>query len=373
MHEFLRSSTSLSQLVSTAKSLVFAVTWAAPAIGLAVAPAFAQEAEAPVEIRVVLDEADAVIAILEKRSLELELSDVDWQRLEESEGYVRLRRRQESFGADNFDERFHDYLSSDGPLERLDALREALVKWRSIDAGHAGARAYAYLPPGSRIRTTIYPVIKQTKNSFVFELDTDPAIFMYVDPERSRTQLGNTLAHELHHVGAATCPEPDGVGSLSPEAQQVVSWLSAFGEGMAMLAAAGGPEVHPHAGRSPEEWAIWERDVGEFSTDLPRIEMFFRGVLAGEASVEEQRAELFSFISTDEIPQGGFYTVGWKMAALVERVMGREVVVRAVCDPRILLEAYNEVAAAYPRSDVEPLPLWGEDFLAAIVSDAEWP
>lgn len=347
----------------------FAVAWTALAVGLLVGPAWAQEANAPVEIRVVLDEADAVIAILEKRSRGIELSDDDWQRLEESEGYVRLKRRQESFGAANFDERFREYLSSDEPLERLDELREALVKWRSIDIGDAGTRAHAYLPTGLRIRATIYPVIKRTTNSFVFELDTDPAIFMYVNPERSSAELGNTLAHELHHVGSATCPEPDGLDSLSPGAQQVVGWLSAFAEGMAVLAAAGGPDVHPHATSPPEAWAIWERDVGEFATDLRRIEQFFRGVLTDEQSAEEQRAKLFSFISTDEIPQGGFYTVGWKMAALVERVQGREVVVRAVCDPRVLLTAYNEVAAAYPRSEAEPLPLWGEDFLAAIASE----
>ena len=316
----------------------------------------------------VLDEAEAVIAILEKRSRGLEPTD-EWQQLRESEGYVRLKRRQESFGAEDFDERFRAYLSSDEALERLDELREALARWRSIDVSGAGARAHAYLPTGSRIRATIYPVIKRTPNSFVFELDTDPAIFMYVNPERSSTQLENTLAHELHHVGSAACPEPDGVDSLSPGAQQVVSWLSAFAEGMAMLAAAGGPDVHPHATSPPEAWAIWERDVGEFATDLRQIESFFRGVLAGEQPAEEQRAKLFSFISTDEIPQGGFCTVGWTMAALVERVRGREVVVRAVCDLRVLLTAYNEVAAAYPRSEAEPLPLWGEDFLAEIASE----
>ena len=328
----------------------------------------AQEPDGSVEVRVVLDEADAAIAILEKRSRGLALSEGDWRRLEQSEGYLRLKRRQESFGAQDFDEQFRADLRSDETLERLDSLRGALVKWRSVDAGAAGARAQAYLPPGSRIRATIYPVIKRTTNSFVFELDSDPAIFMYVDPERSPTQLENTLAHELHHVGSAVCPEPDGLDSLSPGAQQVVSWLSAFGEGMAMLAAAGGPEVHPHAGGTPAGWSVWERDIGEFATDLRRIEAFFREVLAGEGTTEEHRAKLFSFINTGEVPQGGFYTVGWKMAALVERVQGRDVVVRAVCDPRVLLTAYNEVAAAIPRSDTQPLPLWGDDFLTEIAS-----
>ncbi len=347
-----------------------------PAIGAALlalcllaAAARSQEADAPVEVRVVLDEADAVIAILEKRGRGLEVEDADWRRLEASEGYVRLKRRQESFGAEEFDRRFREYLRSDEPLRRLDDLRRALAKWRSIDMEAAGSRAQAYLPAGARIRATIYPVIKRTTNSFVFELDTDPAIFMYVDPGRSASELENTLAHELHHVGSAACADPAGLDALGPAAQRVVSWLSGFGEGLAVLAAAGGPDVHPHATSPAAAWAVWERDVAEFATDLPRIERFFQQILAGELSEEEQRAGLFAFINAGEVPQGAFYTVGWKMAALVERVQGREIVVRGVCDPRVLLTAYNEVAAAYPRSDAEPLPFWSEEFLSAIASD----
>ena len=338
------------------------------ALTILATPARSQDADSPVEVRVVLDQADAVIAILEKRARGLEPGESDWQRLEESEGYTRLQRRQESFGAEDFRERFREFVLSDEALERLTELRGALVKWRSIDVTAAGAQALAYLPGGSRVHATIYPVIKRTPNSFVFELDTDPAIFMYVDPERSAGVLENTLAHELHHVGGAACPQPDGLDSLAPAAQRVVSWLSAFGEGMAMLAAAGGPDVHPHADSEPDAWAVWERDVANFADDLPRIERFFQQILAGDLSEDEQRARLFSFINTDEVPQGAFYTVGWKMAALVERVQGREVVVRAVCDPRVLLGAYNEVAASYPRSDSGSLPLWSEGFLAAIAS-----
>jgi len=329
-------------------------------------PARAQEVTRPAGVRVVLDEADAAIAIREQRSRGIEPTEEDWRRLQASEGYVRLKRRQESFGATGFDGSFREYLTSDEPLRRLPELREALAKWRSIDVTGAAERAQAYLPPGSHISATIYPVIKRTTNSFVFELDTDPAIFMYVNPKRSPAQLENTLAHELHHVGSASCPEPDGAESLSPGARQVVSWLSAFGEGMAMLAAAGGPDVHPQASSPASEWAVWERDVSEFTNDVQRLETFFRKVLAESASVDELRSELFTFIGTDEIPQGGFYTVGWKMAAIVERTQGRDVVVRAVCDPRTLLSAYNEVAAAHPRSDTESLPTWSGDFLAAI-------
>jgi hypothetical protein len=58
---------------------------------------------------------------------------------------------------------------------------------------------------------------------------------------------------------------------------------------MAVLAAAGGPDVNPHATSPPEALAIWERDVGEFATDLRRIERFFRGVLAGARIAPSKR------------------------------------------------------------------------------------
>jgi len=326
----------------------------------------AQVPQRDVAVRVELDQADAVIALLEQRARGVDPAEADWRRLQSTTGYLRLKRRQESFGAEAFDSVFRAFVRSDDAVRRLPALRDALVKWRGIDVAAAAERAQAYLPDGVVIEATIYPVIKRTPNSFVFELDTDPAIFMYVDPDRSAAVLENTLAHELHHVGAATCPDPAGADTLDAPARRVVSWLSGFAEGLAVLAAAGGPHVHPHASSPADAWTVWERDIANFATDVPRMERFFRQILAGTLAEDEQRTQLFSFINTDDVPQGAFYTVGWKMAALVEQAQGRESVVRAVCDPRVLLAAYNDVARAHPRTDADPLPLWSDAFLTAV-------
>ena len=118
----------------------------------------------------------------------------------------------------------------------------------------------------------------------------------------------------------------------------------------------------------PDAWLVWELDIANFNADLRRLEAFFRNVLAGRLSPEEENKRLFTFINAGDVPQGGFYTVGWKMAALVERARGRDALLQTICDPRSLLAVYNEVAASHPRGDGETLALWSADFLAMLRS-----
>jgi outer membrane protein assembly factor BamB len=333
-------------------------------------PVLAQQQPSPVEqplvdVRLVTDEADAVLDLLAKRATGRQLTSDDWQRLEATEGYRRLKRRQESFGAESFDSGFRDWLLGVDPAD-LDRLRSGVERWRTLDATAAGRTANAYLPDGTHLRATIYPVLKGTPNSFVFEIDTDPAIFMYVSGEASESELANTLAHELHHVGtAAGCPD-SAEEPPSQAAGDVLRWMGAFAEGLAMLAAAGGPNVHPHVGRAGEEWLVWERDIARFNQDLPRIEKFFLDILAGELEAEAQRPRFFELINTDRVPQGPFYTVGWKMGALVEQRFGRQAVIDAICDMPRLLVAYNQIAHENPRDDEGSLATWSPELLRAI-------
>jgi Putative zinc dependent peptidase (DUF5700) len=322
------------------------------------------------QVRVVTDEADAALAILEEHARTGAVGPASWDRLWKSEGFVRLKKRQESFGAKDVEKDFRDFLTSAEPLSHVHELRQALETWKHLDATAAARRAGAYLPPGIPLRATIYPVIKKQKNSFVFELSSSPAMFMYVDPQKGPAKLENTLAHELHHVGLAGCPKPPDYERLSAAQKTVFDDLGGFGEGLAVLAAAGGPDVHPHATDDPAAWLVWERDVANFNTDLRRLEAFFRDLLTGRLTEEEANRKLFSFIDAEGVPQGPFYTVGWKMAAMVERARGRNALVKLLCDPRALLAAYNEVAAGHPRSDGEGLATWSPDFLAGLTPAA---
>lgn len=143
-------------------------------------------------------------------------------------------------------------------------------------------------------------------------------------------------------------------------------WISAFAEGLAVLAAAGGPEVHPHASRAAGERAIWDRDVARWKEDFAEVERFLLDVAHGRAGDETAVTRRgMRFINTDSIPQGPFYTVGWTMAVRIERELGRAALIDATCDGTALLNAYNTAAA---RAEVrgEVLPKWSEELLRLV-------
>jgi hypothetical protein len=311
-----------------------------------------------VNVRLVSDEAEAVLAILAKRKANLPITESDWQRLFSSEGYVRLKARETSMKRSFEDADFKTFVLSDQLAQRAQALEETLARWKNADVTGAARLALAYLPKEARIKAKIYPVIKPRENSFVFDLKNDPAIFLYIDPTVSREKFENTLAHELHHVGYGTsCPSKrtsDEVDKLSPNAQTVLALIGAFGEGFAMLAAAGGPDIHPHAVSSPEERARWDKDAANFNDDLKKVEAFFLKILGDRLTKDEMQKTASSFFGV----QGPWYTVGWKMSVLIEKTFGRTKLLECICDQRKLLSTYNKAAAKHNRTSREPLDLW---------------
>ena len=324
-------------------------------------------ARAEVRIRAVFDQADAALAIMERLAAGDAVTADHWSSLWQSEGYTRLLEREAAMGRDEgFGEKLEAWLSDPAIHGNVAAWRAAVERFRSFDANGPGNRAAAYLPDGVELEASFYPVIKHTTNTFVYDLDNDPAIFMTVDPDDSALFVESVLAHELHHVGYAQCPEQDDLPSLSEEQRWVVRYLGIFGEGIATLATAGGPLTHPHFYSTPDEWAVWERDVANVDDDHARIETFFLRVLDGRIPAAERTGTVFSFIASPDVPQGPAYTLGWKMAALIERTLGRERLVDAICDPREFLTLYNEASALTPAADATRLPVWSEEFLARL-------
>jgi len=318
------------------------------------------------DVRLVNDEAEAVLSILAKHAAQQPITEADWQRVFASEGYVRLKQREASMKRPFEEDEFRAFVLSDKLATQRQALADTLAKWSQADMTRAGRLAQAYLPKGARIRAKIYPVIKPRENSFVFDVKGDPAIFLYLDPTASREKFENTLAHELHHIGySSSCPSEAvarEIAAMPLNPQGVVKLIGAFGEGFAMLAAAGGPAIHPHAVSSAEDRARWDRDVANFNADLKTVEGFFLKILENQLSQEEIQKTASSFLGV----QGPWYTVGWQMSVVIERAFGRGKLIECICNQRKLLPTYNQAAAKLNRKSRQPLAVWSDSLLNTI-------
>ncbi|HTT68676.1 MAG TPA: DUF5700 domain-containing putative Zn-dependent protease [Gemmatimonadales bacterium] len=307
-------------------------------------------------------EAEAVLSILAKRAAHQGVGADDWRRLFQAEPYARLKAREASMGRAFADSDFQRFVLSDSLAGRTTELRQTLDDWKRADLAAAAARAFAYLPADATIRAKVYPVIKPKTNSFVFEPTTNPAIFLYLNPAETQAQFENTVAHELHHIGYASVAArfDSAIAALPPQARAAAEWMGAFGEGFAMLAAAGGPDVHPHADSPPEDRARWDRDVANVGRDLPILERFFLDVAQGRLATPEDRQRVAGqFFGV----QGPWYTVGWKMAVVIERRFGRARLIACMLDPRSLLVTYDRAAAELNGAGGERLPLWSDELL----------
>jgi hypothetical protein len=327
--------------------------------------AWAAPPESRVVLRVQTDEAEAVLSILAKESLGQAVSEDDWQRLFSTEPYLRLKQRESAMKRDFTDESFKSFVLSPELAAKADALRKTLSEWKKADLNSSAERVLTYLPGQAHIRAKVFPVIKPKPNSFVFDNETDPTIFLYIDTQETASRFENTVAHEIHHIGFAS------VASLSDQklidlpatAKPVVQWLGAFGEGFAMLAAAGSPEVHPHAMSLPEDRARWDRDMANFNRDVGSLQVFFLDILSGKLKTKEEvDGKGYSFFGV----QGPWYTVGYKMAVTVEHRYGRAVLVDCMLDPRQLLVRYNAAAAELNGKHKDQLALWSPELLAKV-------
>ena len=317
-------------------------------------------------VRMVTDESEAVLAILAKKKANQPITESDWQRVFQSEGYTRLKQRETSLKRPFEEADFKTFVLSDQSAERAAALEETFEKWKRADITRAARLALDYLPPGAQIKAKIYPVIKPRENSFVFDITNDPAIFLYVDPQKTREQFENMLAHELHHIGyGGSCPSKqaeDEISKLPPHVRKTLNWIGGFGEGLAMLAAAGGPDVHPHAVSNPEDRARWDKDLENFNDDLKKVERFLLDVLEQKLTDEQIQQTGFSFFGI----QGPWYTVGWKMSVVIEKTFGRAKLIECTCDQRKLFSTYNQAAEKYNRKSRQPLALWSNTLINGI-------
>ena len=321
-------------------------------------------AQPPNRVSLKLDasEAEAVLTILDKRAHYEDVTNADWQKLFSTTPYRRLKQRETSMRRPFTDEEFMTFLAT---LDaRREQLRQTLQQWKSANLEAVAKRPLGYLPPQASIRSDIYPVIKPQSNSFVFEAATAPAIFLYLDPKKSRAEFENTVAHEVHHIGLSSLDAAyeEKIKSLTEDARKAARWMGAFGEGMAVLAAVGSPDVSPMADFPERDRVVWDLEAERFGANLDDLNHFFLDTVHGDLrndAVAHEGSIFFGY-------RGPWYTVGYRMAVTIEHVLGRPALLATLADPREFVARYNEAAMHENVKNGGHLPLFSAEILKAV-------
>lgn len=314
------------------------------------------------KVNLVTDEAEAVLAILKREETGIPVMDSDWKHLFATDGYKRLKARELGMKQKFENRDFQAFVQSKELIARRRDLEEALAKWEKADVTGCQARALAYLPKGADITAKVYILIKPRKNSFVWEIDKDPAIMLYLDPDRSEEAFADTIAHEMHHIGyGRSCPSPEfnkWLESKPKTIQTAYMWLGAFGEGFAVLAAAGGPGPDPQAWAQGDVRADWAKGMAHQPEQFREVEAFFLSVCEGKTTGEQvldKAREFYGIV-------GPWYTVGYTIATTIEAADGRDKLIECYRDPRLLLPTYNAAVDRLGKN----LPRWSPELLKAL-------
>ncbi|MEE3624209.1 DUF5700 domain-containing putative Zn-dependent protease [Nitrospirillum sp. BR 11752] len=312
-------------------------------------------------------EADEALRILEKQATRQTITAEDWNRLFATKPYQWLKAREAAMGRPLTDEDFQRFLLSPEAATQRTEWASTLAAMKQADMARLATGVLAWLPAGASIHAQVFPEIKPQRNSFVWkksapaEGDSDgPAIFLAVS-HQSQDQFENTVAHECHHIGLASLDsrQEELQARLPANVRRAVHWLSAFGEGAAMLAAAGA-ERHPHWEDDANTRARWDGDMQHFATDLAAIQQLLLDILDGTLTQDGDIMKRAAPFWGDA--QGAWYTVGYEMAVLVERRFGRAAFNECLLDPRKLLELYNQEAQEANARGAR-LATWSPDVL----------
>lgn len=305
-------------------------------------------------LRLVDDEAKAVLAILARRARAQPVEPARWSALFATEGFRRLSERQHAFRDPFPPETFKAFVESPALLDQRQALAQALRRFHAAGLQACGRRALAYLPPGSVLDAAVYPVVKPQSNSFAYDLEHQAALFLSLHTDYSTARFAATLAHELFHVGfAQNCPpaaiRPQ-IEALPAQRKLLFDWMvGGFGEGLAVLAAAGGPDVDPASVAPANAAPEWAEASKTFASRMDQLTGFFRRLLSGELDAETSDEPGSALLGV----QGPWYTVGWRVAVTIEKGLGRPALVDCIADMRKLLPAYNRLA---PAAGLPPWP-----------------
>jgi hypothetical protein len=323
-------------------------------------------------IQLTLDASEArqALVILRKEQARQAVTDADWQKLFATVPYQWLKAREAGMHRDFTDEDFKKFLQAPETVARAGEWAQTLDGMERADMAGIGKRVLDWLPAGAVIKARVFPMIKPKTNSFVWRnAQGEPAIFVYME-KQARAQFETTVAHECHHIGLFSLDalRKKMYADLPENVWQAAEWMGAFGEGEAVLAAAGSTDLRPHWEDDAVARAHWDSDMMHFNQDLATLTQFFNDVIDGNLKGDAIQEKAFTFYGD----QGPWYTVGYEMAALVEKRFGRKVFTDCLLDPRLLLVRYNEVAAEANQNG-SSLALWPESLLQHMYGDHPVP
>ncbi len=302
----------------------------------------------------VTDQAEAVLAILDAQEAGKGISEADLNKLFQTEGHRRWTEREKTLKHEYSVDFWKKFLASDKLRADRGKIKALLETSKRFDSNSALKNILAYLPSEAEIKAKVYFVINPNGNSFVFEGNS---IFLALDPSFSPEFFETAVLHEMHHIGMASvkkkCYLPK-VEKLAPTVKDAADCLVTFGEGFAMLAAAGGVDRDPHATTPAIYRGYWEKELACVNEDAKKIEKFLFDVIEGRLKGEAINDAYMAFFSGF---QGAWYTVGWRMSVAVERAYGREKLMDCMRDPRLLLRTFNSLAAK------EKMPAWSSELL----------
>jgi len=317
--------------------------------------------EKSVRIEIIYDEVEDCLDLLNK-TLESTARLSDWNRLFQTRGFKLLKKRELEMENSFSDSEFQAYLQSQANKSFVHSYMNSLQHFKDIDLLDIQKKVMKYLPKKAFFNTTIIPVIKPKKNSFVHRIEGESYLFTSLEPDCLKAKLENKLIHELHHIGLDSVYDPKKYQTLDKNTQKMIEWTNAFGEGFAMLAAVGGPQYHPVPFDETAK-EVWDENIKNFEVDFNQIQRFLFSILEGQFEDDKALKAKGMELMMNNGGQGSWYTVGWKLSVIIEAVLGRKALIDCMEDLRNVYLNYNKAVEIYNNKHGLKLPFWDEKII----------
>ena len=152
------------------------------------------------------------------------------------------------------------------------------------------------------------------------------------------------------------------IQALPENTRKAARWMGAFGEGIAVLAAAGSPDVQPLLASPLRDRLNWDLEMERVDAHMHDLNQFFIDTIHGDLlhdAVAHEGALFFGY-------RGPWYTAGYLMAATIEKQLGRAALVETLKDAREFVARYNEAAGIQKARGGRNVPLFSPEVLEAV-------